>query len=137
MLADQLAKAWRERRGSVAIDAAMRFSDEGLVLGAGTVLAPSGDSGRDVSIEGWGTPQGTGWIRGRVRRARNGRAVHAGDSGGPAGLRLISLDNSAERLAALKMSQPKNISLNNHMRGASQTPFYLAMQISAPPDRPS
>jgi hypothetical protein len=51
MLADQLAKAWRERRGSVAIDAAMRFSDEGLVLGAGTVLAPTGDSGRDVSIE--------------------------------------------------------------------------------------
>ena len=29
MLADQLAKAWRERRGSVAIDADMRFSDEG------------------------------------------------------------------------------------------------------------
>ena len=50
MLADQLAKAWRERRESVAIEAAMRFSDEGLVLGAGTVLAASGDSGREVSI---------------------------------------------------------------------------------------
>jgi hypothetical protein len=43
---------------------------------------------------------------------------------------LISLDNSAERLAGLKMSQPKNISLNNYMRGSSQTPFYLAVRTS-------
>jgi hypothetical protein len=30
----------------------MRFADAGLMLGAGTVLAPSGPSGRDLSIEG-------------------------------------------------------------------------------------
>jgi hypothetical protein len=35
----------------MAIDPAMRFSEEGLVLGAGTVLAPSGGSGRNVSID--------------------------------------------------------------------------------------
>ena len=51
MLADQLATAWRERRESVAIDATLRFSDEGLVLGAGTILAASGETGRDVSVE--------------------------------------------------------------------------------------
>jgi len=51
MLSDQLAKAWRERRESVAVDATMRFSDAGLVLGAGTVLAASGETVRDVSVE--------------------------------------------------------------------------------------
>ncbi|MEJ0067394.1 MAG: hypothetical protein WDM85_20000 [Caulobacteraceae bacterium] len=29
----------------------MRFSDEGLVLGAGTVLAPPGASSRDIAID--------------------------------------------------------------------------------------
>jgi hypothetical protein len=51
MLAEQLNKAWAERRKSTAIDAGMRFSDEGLVFGAGTVLAPASDSARDVSID--------------------------------------------------------------------------------------
>lgn len=51
MLADRLSKAWEARRKAVDIDAVMRFSDEGLVLGAGTVLAPSGGSDRDVSVD--------------------------------------------------------------------------------------
>ena len=45
MLADRLSKAWDARRRSTAIDPVMRFSDEGLVLGAGTVLAKSDESG--------------------------------------------------------------------------------------------
>jgi len=50
MLADQLSKSWDERRRSAPIEAAMRFSDKGLVLGAGTVLAPAAASGRDLAI---------------------------------------------------------------------------------------
>jgi len=52
LLADQLGKAWRARRATAPIDAVMRFSDEGLVLGAGTVLASADASGRDVRVEG-------------------------------------------------------------------------------------
>lgn len=51
MLAEKLGKAWAARRASTAIDSVMRFSDEGLVLGAGTVLAPSRGSGRDISLD--------------------------------------------------------------------------------------
>jgi hypothetical protein len=36
---DALTRAWSERLASFAIDATMRFTDAGLVLGAGTVLA--------------------------------------------------------------------------------------------------
>jgi hypothetical protein len=51
MLADRLSKAWEAQRRSSSIDAVMRFSEEGLVFGAGTVLARSGASGRDISID--------------------------------------------------------------------------------------
>jgi len=51
MLAERLKKAWSVRRGSNAIDVVMRFSDEGLVLGAGTLLAKSGASSRSLSID--------------------------------------------------------------------------------------
>jgi hypothetical protein len=51
MLAERLDKAWDARRGSGAIDPVMRFSDEGLVLGAGTVLAKSAASGRDIQVD--------------------------------------------------------------------------------------
>ena len=51
MLAERLSKAWRSRRESTVIEPVMRFSDEGLVLGAGTVVAPSGGSSRDILID--------------------------------------------------------------------------------------
>jgi len=51
MLTDRLGKAWRAQRESTAIDSTMRFSDKGLVLGAGAILAPAGESGRDISID--------------------------------------------------------------------------------------
>jgi hypothetical protein len=51
MLAERLDKAWGARRESTAIDPVMRFSDEGLVLGAGTVLAPSGGSSCDIRVD--------------------------------------------------------------------------------------
>jgi hypothetical protein len=50
MLAGRLDDAWRERRERTMIDPIMRFTREGLVLGAGTVLADSSASGRDVTI---------------------------------------------------------------------------------------
>jgi hypothetical protein len=51
MLADRLGKAWRAHRGETSIDPVMRFSDQGLVLGAGTVLAPARGPSRDISID--------------------------------------------------------------------------------------
>ncbi len=39
MLAERLNSEWQARRRSATIDAVMRFSDEGLVWGAGVVLA--------------------------------------------------------------------------------------------------
>lgn len=51
MLGDRLDKEWRERRTSIPIDAIMRFSDHGLVLGAGTVLIEGSVPGRGVSRE--------------------------------------------------------------------------------------
>jgi len=51
MLADRLVKAWTARRGSSGIDAVMRFSREGLVLGAGTVLARAEDAAREIMID--------------------------------------------------------------------------------------
>src|SRR5262245_57757075 len=52
MLADKLSKAWAERLASMAIEPVMRFSREGLILGAGTVLAKSGGgAGHEVSID--------------------------------------------------------------------------------------
>jgi hypothetical protein len=49
MLAERLNKAWTARHGG--IDPVMRFTDEGLVLGAGTVLAKCGAAARDISID--------------------------------------------------------------------------------------
>lgn len=51
MLADRLGKAWAARRDTTEIDKVMRFSNEGLVLGAGTILARSRGSARDVPID--------------------------------------------------------------------------------------
>lgn len=51
MLADRLENEWRERRASTPIDVVMRFSDEGLVLGAGVVLARAGRSARTIEID--------------------------------------------------------------------------------------
>jgi hypothetical protein len=42
LLADQLRKAWRVREASSPIHAVLKFEAEGLVLGAGTVLAEPG-----------------------------------------------------------------------------------------------
>ena len=53
MLAEQLSKAWRARLASVPIDLAMTFAPGGLVLGAGTVLAPAETDGRrTIRLEG-------------------------------------------------------------------------------------
>ena len=51
MLADRLSKEWTERRVSAPVEALMRFTNEGLVLGAGTVLAPVGGSLRDIRVD--------------------------------------------------------------------------------------
>jgi len=51
MLAERLNKAWSAHRSSTAVGDVMRFADEGLVLGAGTVLASLGEPGRSVSIK--------------------------------------------------------------------------------------
>jgi hypothetical protein len=51
MLAERLNEAWEASRKSVPIDPVMRFSSEGLVLGAGTILAKSRAPGRNVSID--------------------------------------------------------------------------------------
>jgi hypothetical protein len=51
MLANRLEDAWRECRKTRRIDPIMRFTREGLVLGAGTVLVTSGASERDVTID--------------------------------------------------------------------------------------
>jgi len=51
MLAEQLNEAWEACRESVPIDPVMRFSSEGLVLGAGTILAESRRRGREVSMD--------------------------------------------------------------------------------------
>jgi hypothetical protein len=51
MHAEQLNKTWLDRQGSIPVDALMRFSDEGLVLGAGTVLVACGASERDISVD--------------------------------------------------------------------------------------
>ena len=45
MLIDDLGKAWREREADVPIEPRMTFQPEGLVLGAGTVLAGAADQG--------------------------------------------------------------------------------------------
>src|SRR3974390_751506 len=51
MIADQLSKAWNEHRKLTSVDPVMRFSDEGLVLGSGTVLAPASPSGPEFAID--------------------------------------------------------------------------------------
>ena len=51
MLAERLEKAWRDRKASVPINAVIKFTEEGLVLGAGTVLAPVIGSKRAVLID--------------------------------------------------------------------------------------
>jgi hypothetical protein len=50
MLAEQLDKQWRARKAAVPIDAMMTFAPEGLVLGAGTVLAPAEPGGERQTI---------------------------------------------------------------------------------------
>jgi hypothetical protein len=50
MLAERLSKAWDERKRSTPIDPIMKFTAEGLILGAGTVLVRS-SSGRDIPID--------------------------------------------------------------------------------------
>ena len=42
---------WRAWLKSKPVDRVMRFADEGLMLGAGTVLAPRGDSVRDIRLD--------------------------------------------------------------------------------------
>ena len=51
MLSEWLGKEWLARCASTPIDPVMRFSDEGLVLGAGTVLAPAATSDRSISMD--------------------------------------------------------------------------------------
>lgn len=51
MLAERLGRDWQARKASAPVDAVMRFSDKGLIFGGGTVLAPTGGSGRDISID--------------------------------------------------------------------------------------
>ncbi len=51
MLAERLSKAWDERQRSTPIDPIMKFTADGLVLGAGTVLIPASDPGGEVSID--------------------------------------------------------------------------------------
>ncbi len=50
MLADRLDKAWSTWRGATAVDPVMRFTDQGLMFGAGTVLARAVKGGREISI---------------------------------------------------------------------------------------
>jgi hypothetical protein len=83
MLAERLDKAWSARRGSTAIDAVMRFSDEGLVLGAGTVLAKSGGSGRNIQIH--------------PREPRLRALLAAAHLGQPSAGALAHLEKAAER----------------------------------------
>ncbi|QUD87423.1 hypothetical protein [Phenylobacterium montanum] len=45
MLVEHLRKQWRSREATTPIDATMRFAPEGLVLGAGTLLAANSPSG--------------------------------------------------------------------------------------------
>jgi len=52
MLAERLGKAWRTLQASVPIDAEMKFAPEGLVLGAGTVLAPTDAGGATIRFDG-------------------------------------------------------------------------------------
>src|SRR5580658_2490738 len=49
MLSDRLDKAWDRRRATTNVDAIMRFSNDGLVFGAGTLLAPTRDLAHEVS----------------------------------------------------------------------------------------
>jgi len=51
VLGYRLDSAWRERRTSLQIDSVMRFSDQGLVLGAGTLLIEGGGPERGRSSE--------------------------------------------------------------------------------------
>ena len=51
MLAERLSKAWDERRGSTRIDPIMKFTAEGLVLGAETLLIPTGFPGREPPFD--------------------------------------------------------------------------------------
>jgi len=51
MLADRLAKAWKASGRTTPASTVMCFSDKGLVLGAGTVLAPAGASPRDIRVD--------------------------------------------------------------------------------------
>jgi hypothetical protein len=51
MRAGRLNKAWNVRCASTAIDAVMRFSDAGLVLGAGTLLAKRDPSDAGLRVD--------------------------------------------------------------------------------------
>jgi hypothetical protein len=54
LLAEELNKAWLARTADVPIEPAMSFQRDGLVLGAGTVLAPidQDNCGRSICIDG-------------------------------------------------------------------------------------
>jgi hypothetical protein len=51
MLGERLNEDWTKRRRVTAIDAVMRFADEGLILGAGTLLARRAGPGRTLAID--------------------------------------------------------------------------------------
>lgn len=76
MLAERLDKAWRVRQASVPIDALMKFTAEGLVLGAGTLLAPRSATGRDIQIAGQETRVLTLLSAAHLRPVRSGSLNH-------------------------------------------------------------
>jgi len=76
MLADRLSKAWGARRGSTPIEPVMRFSDEGLVLGAGTVLARSNGSGRAIAVDPSGPRLHALLTAAHLRRPTAGALAH-------------------------------------------------------------
>ena len=51
MLAERMDEAWRARRDSIEVDSVIRLTDEGLVLGAGTLLMTSSEARSGRSIE--------------------------------------------------------------------------------------
>ena len=83
MSANRSNMAWLAHRASHEIEPVMRFTDEGLVLGAGTILAPSAGSSRDISID----PSDP-----RLRALLT--AAHIGE---PRALALSHLQKAAER----------------------------------------
>lgn len=82
MLAERLNKAWAARRGSSAIDVVMRFADEGLVLGAGTVCWP-GPAGPAATSRSIRATQDSGLPHNAALRASRCPLLNVGRSGSP------------------------------------------------------